>query len=58
MTDAGLIRSAKAPGKSADLRRKHYGLTAAGRTAVTAEALRLQQLVSAARARNVIRDRA
>ena len=58
MADAGLIRNAKAPGRDADPRRKHYSITAPGRTAVTSEALRLQQLVSAARARNVIRDQA
>jgi len=58
MTEAGLIRSARAPEKGADPRRKHYSLTAAGRTAVTAEARRLQQLVGAALARKVIKGRA
>jgi DNA-binding PadR family transcriptional regulator len=58
MADAGLIRSVKAPGRGADPRRKHCGLTATGRAAVAAEALRLQQLVGAARARRIIGDQA
>lgn len=56
MATAGLIRSVKAePG--ADPRRKYYALTSAGKSAVAGEARRLQQLVSAAKARRVLPDR-
>jgi DNA-binding PadR family transcriptional regulator len=57
MADAGLIRSTKAE-SGADPRRKYYRLSAAGRVALTTEAERLQQLVSAAKARNILPDRA
>jgi DNA-binding PadR family transcriptional regulator len=56
MVEAGLIRSVKGPTPEADPRRKHYRLTAAGRTVLAAEAGRLQQLVAAARARRVLSD--
>jgi DNA-binding PadR family transcriptional regulator len=56
MVDAGLIRSVKGPAAEADPRRKHYRITPAGRTAVAAEARRLQVLVGAARARRLLSD--
>lgn len=54
MVQEGLIRSVKGSPHAADPRRKYYRITAAGRTAVRDEALRLAKLVGAARARNVI----
>lgn len=54
--DAGLIRSVKPPMRDADPRRKYYRITTAGRAALAAEATRLQQLVRAAEARNVLSD--
>lgn len=56
LTDAGLIRGVRAPDQHADPRRKYYRITAAGRTLLAAEARRLQHLVGAARARNVLTD--
>lgn len=56
MVDAGLIRSVKAPERDADPRRKYYRITVAGKAEVSAEAERLEQLVRAARARNVLPD--
>lgn len=56
MADAGLIRSVRAPGRGADPRRKYYRITAAGRTALAAEARRLERMVGAARARRVLSD--
>ena len=56
MVDAGLIRSVRGPTPEADPRRKHYRMTPVGRSALTEEARRLQQLVGAARARHVLPD--
>jgi DNA-binding PadR family transcriptional regulator len=56
MVEAGLIRGVKGPAAESDPRRKHYRLTAAGRSVLAAEARRLQQLVAAARARRVLAD--
>jgi DNA-binding PadR family transcriptional regulator len=53
MVDAGLIRAVTAP-QEPDPRRKYYRITRAGRATLTAEAQRLQRLVEAARARNVL----
>lgn len=56
MTDAGLIRSVKAPPKGADPRRKYYRITPAGRASLKDAAVRLARLVDAARARDVLAD--
>jgi DNA-binding PadR family transcriptional regulator len=56
MAEAGLIRGVRAPAGGADPRRKFYRLTPAGRSALSAEARRLQRLVGAARARKVLSD--
>ena len=56
MAEAGLIRSVRPPTHHADPRRKYYRITASGRAAVAAEARRLQQLVGAAREKNVLTD--
>lgn len=56
MVEAGLIRSVRAPEQDADPRRKYYRITAGGRALLAAEARRLQQLVGAARARNILTD--
>lgn len=57
MTAAGLIRESRAPEADADPRRKYYGITAAGRRRVGAEAVRLERLVEVARQRNLLPER-
>jgi len=54
LVDAGLVKSVGSPGRDADPRRKYYRITKAGQAVVTAEAERLQRLVSAARSRKVL----
>jgi DNA-binding PadR family transcriptional regulator len=49
LSEDGLIEPAAAPTESGDARRKYFALTAAGRQAAAAEALRLDRLVRAAR---------
>jgi DNA-binding PadR family transcriptional regulator len=56
MADAGLVRQVRPPGSRQDPRRRYYRVTPAGKALVAAEARRLQQLVTAARARNVLTD--
>ncbi len=54
LADAGLVRSVGAPERDADPRRKYYRLSRTGRSVLTAEAERLQQLVGTAKARRVL----
>jgi DNA-binding PadR family transcriptional regulator len=58
MSDAGLIRSVEPPAGDADPRRKHYGITDAGRELLAAETARLGRLVETARSRNAIPEQA
>lgn len=58
MVEGGLIRETGAPEADADPRRKYYAITAAGRTGVEAEAVRLERLVEVARARKLLPERA
>jgi DNA-binding PadR family transcriptional regulator len=53
MADAGLVRELARPSKEDD-RRRRYELTPLGRAAAKAEARRLSELVSVARAKSLI----
>ena len=57
MTDEGLIREVPAREADADPRRKYYGMTAAGRRRLAAEAARLERLVEVARQWNLLPER-
>jgi DNA-binding PadR family transcriptional regulator len=57
MVQAGLIEPAPPPG-DADLRRKYYAITTAGRELAAAESRRLARLVEAARRRALLPERA
>ena len=54
MTREGLIREVGAPESDADPRRRYYRVTAAGLRVLAREAARLEMLVEAARARDVL----
>jgi len=56
MARDGLVREIAAPDPDADPRRKYYRVTAAGRQRLEREAVHLERLVDAARARNVLAD--
>ena len=56
MARDGLIREVGAPESDADPRRKYYRATAAGRRVLAEQAARLELLVEAARARDVLPD--
>lgn len=54
MLDEGLIEEVDAPTEDADPRRRYYRVTPAGRELAAAEAARLDRLVRAARAKQVL----
>lgn len=54
MLDEGLIEEVDAPTEEADPRRRYYRVTAAGRQLAAAEAARLDRLVRAARAKQIL----
>jgi DNA-binding PadR family transcriptional regulator len=54
MLDGGWLLEADAPRGESDERRRFYGLTATGREALKAEAVRLQNLVSLAQEKRVL----
>ena len=54
MLDGGWIEEAPAPRGETDERRRYYRLTPVGREVATAEALRLQSLVSLAQEKRVL----
>jgi DNA-binding PadR family transcriptional regulator len=54
MLDAGLIKETNLAGPDDDPRRRYYGITARGEQTLQAEAARLERLVSAARAKDVL----
>lgn len=54
MAEAGLVRPVPAPSSDADPRRKHYGITPAGRELLGRETLRLRRLVAAAEERRAV----
>lgn len=56
MVDAGLIASAPPPEGDEDPRRKHYGITSAGRALLVSETARLGRLVESARAQGVLAE--
>jgi DNA-binding PadR family transcriptional regulator len=58
MVDAGLIEPASAPSTDADPRRKYYAITRSGRDLAASESRRLARLVEAARARDLLPERA
>jgi DNA-binding PadR family transcriptional regulator len=57
LSEDGLITPVDTP-EDADARRKYFGLTALGRRAAGAEALRLESLVRVARKRKLFPQRA
>jgi len=58
MSEVGLIRAVEAPTGDADPRRKHYGITPAGRELLALETARLGRLVETAKARNALPEQA
>jgi len=58
MTESGLIEQVARPEEDSDPRRKHYGITPAGRLVVSGEVARLDRLLKTARSRNVLPRRA
>jgi DNA-binding PadR family transcriptional regulator len=56
MAEAGLIAPVPSPQGEADPRRKHYGITPAGKALLTAETARLGRLVESARAQGVLAE--
>jgi DNA-binding PadR family transcriptional regulator len=53
LSEDGLVEPAAAPTETADARRKYFALTPAGRRAAAGEAARLEELVRAAREKNL-----
>lgn len=56
LTEAGLIAPARPRADDADPRRKHYGITAAGRELLVRETTRLRRLLETARAQGVLAE--
>ncbi|MGE0159844.1 MAG: PadR family transcriptional regulator [Gemmatimonadales bacterium] len=56
MAEAGLIAPVPARGEGTDPRRKHYGITGAGRELLVRETARLSRLLDRARAQGILAE--
>jgi PadR family transcriptional regulator, regulatory protein PadR len=58
LAEQGLIEQVPAPAEEADERRRYFAITAAGRSAATAEVRRLDSIIALARERHLHPSRA